>query len=66
MAGKFLTFVKNYSSLFIPYRKDISDKARHYLCGLMQAGTWKNMERMVEVVPGSDHQAIQQVISNSP
>jgi len=66
VAGRFLTFVQNYSSLFIPYRKDVSDKARHYLCGLMQAGTRKNMERMVEVVPGSDHQAIQQFISDSP
>jgi len=65
MAGRFLSFVKNYSSLFISYRKDVSDKARHYLCGLMQAGTRKNMERMVEVVPDSDHQAIQQFISDS-
>jgi len=30
--------VKNYSSLFISYWKYVSDKARHYLCGLMQAG----------------------------
>lgn len=65
MAGRFLSFVKSYSSLFTSYRKDVSDKARHYLCGLMQAGTRKNMERMVEVVPESDHQAIQQFISDS-
>jgi SRSO17 transposase len=31
----------------------------------MQAGTRKNMERMVEYVPESDHQAIHQFISNS-
>ena len=31
----------------------------------MQAGKRKNMERMVEAVPESDHQAIQQFISDS-
>lgn len=66
MAGRFLKFVKNYSSLFNLSTKDVSDKARHYVCGLVQAGTRKNMERMAEVVPDSDHQAIQHFISDSP
>ena len=35
------------------------------MSGLIQAETRKNMERIVEVVPGSDHQAMQQFISNS-
>jgi len=65
MAGRFLSFVKSYSYLFTSYRKDVSDRARHYLCGLMQAGTRKDIERMVEVVPEYDHQAIQQFVSDS-
>ena len=55
MAGRFQSFVRRYSSLFISYREDVSDKAWHYLSGLMQVGTSKNMERVVEVVPDSDH-----------
>jgi SRSO17 transposase len=65
MAKRFLGFMESFSPLFISYRKDVSEKARHYLSGLMQAGTRKNMERMVEVVPESDHQAIHQFVSNS-
>lgn len=58
--------MKNYSDLFIPYRKDVSDKARHYVNGLMQAGKRKNMERMEEVVAGSEYESLQQFISDSP
>ena len=65
MAERFLGFMDSFSSLFISYRKDVSEKARQYWSGLMQAGTRKNMERMVEYVPDSDHQALHQFISNS-
>jgi SRSO17 transposase len=65
MAGRFNGFVKTFSDLFISYRRDVTDKALHYLSGLMQAGPRKNMERMCEVVPESDHQAVQQFISDS-
>ena len=65
MAERFLGFMDSFSSLFISYRKDVSEKARQYLSGLMQAGTRKNMERMVEYVPDSDYQALHQFISNS-
>jgi len=65
MGGRFQLFVKSYSSLFISSSEDVSDKARHYLSGLIQAGTRKTIERMVEVVLGSDYQAIQQFISNA-
>ena len=37
---------------------------RHYLRGLLQAET-KNMERMEEVVPDADHQALQHMLSES-
>ena len=58
--------MQDFTPLFIPYRKDVSEKARQYLSGLVQAGAKKNMERMVEYVPESDHQALHQFISNSP
>jgi SRSO17 transposase len=57
--------MQDFTALFTSYRKDVSEKARQYLCGLVQAGAKKNMERMVEYVPESDHQAIHQFISNS-
>ena len=65
MAGRFESFVKSFSDLFVSYRRDVSENARHYLGGLMQAGPRKNMERMSEVVPESDHQSIQQFMSDS-
>lgn len=54
-------FVKHFQV----YRFDASLRARQYLQGLMQAGDRKNMERMEEVVPETDSQALQQFISDS-
>ncbi|WP_419638825.1 transposase [Thiolapillus sp.] len=39
-------------------------QSKHYLQGLVQSPK-KNMERMVEVVPNSDEQALQHFLSNS-
>ena len=50
---------------FQVYRHDATLCARQYLQGLMQAGDRKNMERMEEVVPDTDYQALQQFISDS-
>lgn len=44
--------------------EDAPTQASHYLCGLVQSEK-KNMERMAEVVPGSDEQALQHFLSNS-
>jgi SRSO17 transposase len=44
--------------------EDAPTQAKHYLCGLMQAEK-KNMERMAEVVPESDEQALQHFLANS-
>ena len=55
----------SYAPLFKSYRSDVSDKAHRYVRGLMQAGSRKNMERMVEVVSDSDWQQLQQFISDS-
>jgi SRSO17 transposase len=50
---------------FQVYRFDASVRARQYLQGLIQVGERKNMERMEEVVPKADSQALQQFISDS-
>jgi hypothetical protein len=34
--------MKSFSHLFRSYRHDVSEKARQYACGLMQAGSRKN------------------------
>ena len=57
--------MQSYAPLFRSYNKDVSGKAHQYVCGLMQAGARKNMERMVEVVPNSDWQQLQQFVSDS-
>jgi len=60
-----MTFVDTYSSHFQSYRHDVSEKARQYASGLMQAGSRKNMDRMAEVVPNSKSRNLQQFITHS-
>jgi SRSO17 transposase len=61
---RFLKFIKGYRRHFVPDEEDAPTQAKHYLCGLMQAEK-KNMERMAEVVPESDDQALQHFLANS-
>lgn len=65
IGGRFVSFVKSYSHHFYVYRKDLSDKARQYASGLMQAGSKKNMDRMAEVVPDCNSRNLQQFITHS-
>ena len=51
--------------MFICYRKDNTEKAYQYLCGLVQADK-RNMERMEEQVAGSDYYQLQHFLSESP
>ena len=51
ISGRAMSFVKSYSNHFILPTRDVSDKARQYARGLMQASAKKNMDRMAEVVP---------------
>jgi len=60
-----MTYVKTYRELFQSYHHDVSDKARQYASGLMQAGSRKNMDRMAEVVPESKSRNLQQFITHS-
>ena len=43
----------------------MTDKARQYASGLMQAGSRKNMDRMAEVVPDSRSRNLQQFLTHS-
>ena len=43
----------------------MSEKARQYACGLMQAGTRKNMDRMAEVIPNTKSRNLQQFLTHS-
>ena len=64
--GNAFGMLKNrYGEHFHTSFRDVSDVAGKYLQGLFQSSK-KNMERMEEVVPGSDPQALHHFISNSP
>jgi SRSO17 transposase len=65
VGGRFVSFVKSFSYHFQSYRHDVTEKARQYACGLMQAGTRKNMDRMEEVVPDSKSRNLQQFLTHS-
>jgi SRSO17 transposase len=60
-----MSHVNTYRRHFQSYRHDVSDKARQYASGLMQAGSRKNMDRMAEVVPESKSRNLQQFITHS-
>jgi SRSO17 transposase len=57
--------VKNFSEHFRSHRHDVTDKARQYASGLMQAGSRKNMDRMSEVVPEAKSRNLQQFLTHS-
>jgi SRSO17 transposase len=57
--------VNTFSRHFVSYRHDVSDKARQYLSGLMQAGQRKNMLRMAEIAPDADERNLQQFLTHS-
>ena len=65
MADRFLSFVNSYAELFVSYRRDVSEKARQYVSGLMQAGSRKNIYAISEAVPDSDDRNLEQFITHS-
>jgi SRSO17 transposase len=65
VGDRFITFVDTYAEHFQSYRHDVTEKARQYACGLMQAGSRKNMDRMAGVVPGSKSRNLQQFLAHS-
>ena len=64
LADRFIDFLDRFSYHFVNRTHDNNGKVKQYLSGLMQA-TRRNMERMEEVVPDSDEQALQHFISVS-
>jgi len=61
---RFVEFCDAFAHHFRLRTRDVLTQSKQYLSGLMQARK-KNMERMAEVVPESDEQALQYFLSNS-
>lgn len=64
MSERFISFCGQYKDHFQLPTHHVGEQAQHYLSGLVQADR-KNMERMAEVVPESDSQALQNFLSDS-
>ena len=67
MAGigqRFMAFCGRFTGPFRRGTRTVETAARHYVRGLLQAET-KNMERMEEVIPEADHQALHHMLSES-
>ena len=60
-----MSIVNSFSHHFQSYRHDVTEKARQYAFGLMQAGTRKNMERMQAFVPDCKSRNLQQFLTHS-
>ena len=61
---RFLNFCERFGGHFRQRTRTVETAAQQYVRGLLQAET-KNMERMEEVIPDADHQALQQMLSAS-
>lgn len=57
--------MSTFAHHFRSYRHDVSEGARQYLHGLLQAGPRKNMLHMAEVVPEADARNLQQFLTHS-
>ena len=64
MGQRFRAFCDGFADHFRWRTRDVGLQSKQYLSSLMQAQR-KNMERMAEVVPESDDQMLQHVLSNS-
>jgi SRSO17 transposase len=60
-----VSFHGRYAQFFTTATRSVVSQAQHYLSGLVQA-EHKNMERMTEVVPDTEYQALQHFLSHSP
>lgn len=64
MGQRFLAFCDRFRGHFCQRTRTVETAAQQYVQGLIQAET-KNMERMAEVVPEADHQALHHMLSES-
>lgn len=65
MADSFCVFHKRYQRLFVTKTRSVVEQSLHYFRGLVQA-VYKNIERMIEVVPDTEYQALHHFASISP
>jgi len=61
-----MEFASDYRRYFDVARRNVGDKARRYLTGLLMKAPHKNMERMEEYVEEYEYQSQQQFLSDSP
>ena len=61
---RFVSFCDRFGSHFRSRTRTVETAVKHYLRGLLQAET-KNRERLEEVVPEADHQALPHLLSES-
>jgi SRSO17 transposase len=64
MGQRFMDFCDRFADHFHQRTRTVETSAQQYVRGLIQAET-KNMERMEEVIPDADHQALQHMLSES-
>ena len=64
LGDTFGQFGDRYGELFSSGNHNVVGAAQQYLCGLIQADK-RNMERMVEAVPDSDYQVLQNFLTHS-
>lgn len=64
MGERLLRFSERFGGHFRRQTRTVGTAVQHYLRGLLQAET-KNMERMEEVIPAANHQALQHMLSES-
>lgn len=62
MGQRFVRFGERFGGHFRRQTRTVETTVQHYLRGLLQAET-KNRERMEEVVPDADHQALHHRLS---
>lgn len=65
LASSFCLFHERYKKFFVTKTRSVVEQSLHYLSGLVQA-VRKNIERMTEVVPDTEYQALQHFTSHSP
>jgi len=65
LGSRLLAFGQEYASFFRTQTRNASLQAQRYLQGLLQ-GSRRNVERMSEVVPDSDAQALHHFLTHSP
>jgi len=64
LGGRFGRFSDGFADAFRSGNHSVVETAQQYLCGLMQSEK-RNMERMVEAVPDSDYQVLQNFLTHS-